>query len=171
MMFNKIPLFFVFLVFFCISSHHRVNGFTTQTLSSSAKAMGTKELSSLTTVLEKNLSPKRSNTILSAKKDKGESGLPEDPLAFFGPLRFIVPALFIGQIVFLATAQQVSGGDNLKLYGRLGNEYIRKSGGYDQSKGIFERQSITSAGQKIWFDNVLRDLENGGPVKPPIKKP
>jgi len=65
----------------------------------------------------------------------------------------------------------VSGNENLTIYGNEGNRYIRENGGYDMSKSIFERQGITSKGQQIWFNNVMRDLKNGGPVKPPIVEP
>lgn len=108
---------------------------------------------------------------LAASNEKDVSTV-EDPLAIFGPLRFIVPGLFIAQICFLAVAKETSGLDNLTLYGELGNVYIRQNGGYDvQNKNFFERQQITQRGQKIWLNNVLRDIQNGGPVKPPLSEP
>jgi len=88
-----------------------------------------------------------------------------------GPLRFTVPALFVGQILFLTAANLVCGLDNLTIYGELGNAYIRNNGGYDTSKPFLQRQGITSAGQKVWLNNVLRDLSNGGPVQPPLTEP
>mmetsp|Transcript_1419 Transcript_1419/g.3059 ORF Transcript_1419/g.3059 Transcript_1419/m.3059 type:complete len:174 (-) Transcript_1419:200-721(-) len=117
--------------------------------------------------------PSPSTTSLFAGSEKeGSSAFDEAIDALFqSPLPFVVPALFVGQIVFLATAKQVSGLDNLTVYGELGNAYIRRNGGYDQSKSFFERQAITSSGQKIWVENVLRDLQNGGPVTPPIDEP
>jgi len=113
-----------------------------------------------------------SPTVLSAKRSTdSDDDTPKDPTAFLGNFRLVVPALFLAQIVFLAVAQSISGADNLENYGNLGNQYIRENGGWDQSKGIFERQAITSAGQQIWFNNVIRDLKNGAPVYPPLTKP
>jgi len=88
-----------------------------------------------------------------------------------GPIAFVPGYLFIGQICFLIAANLSSGLDNLYLYGDLGNQYIRSHGGYDQSKSFLERQLITQQGQKVWLDNVVRDLQNGGPVTPPLSEP
>ena len=109
----------------------------------------------------------RAVVALRAKK-KNEPIIPMEKL---GPLPYLVPALFVGQICFLVVAKLVCGLDNLEEYGRLGNEYIRGNNGYDRSKSLLERQAITSAGQSIWFKNVFRDIQNGGPVKPPISEP
>uniref|UniRef100_A0A7S1FYY9 Uncharacterized protein n=1 Tax=Corethron hystrix TaxID=216773 RepID=A0A7S1FYY9_9STRA len=92
-----------------------------------------------------------STTNMYATKNKDvdrKEGQNDDPLAVFGPLRLIVPFLFLGQICFLAVAKQTSGLDALTQYGELGNAYIRRNGGYDQSRSFLERQRITSAGQK-----------------------
>ena len=88
-----------------------------------------------------------------------------------GPIWVAPGFLFIGQICFLIAANLTSGLDNLEVYGELGNRYIRANGGGDQSKGLLERQMITQKGQKVWFDNVVRDLQNGGPVTPPLTEP
>ena len=88
-----------------------------------------------------------------------------------GPIWVVPGFLFIGQICFLIAANLTSGLDNLTVYGDLGNEYIRANGGWDPSKGLLERQMITTQGQKVWFDNVVRDLQNGGPVTPPLTEP
>ena len=88
-----------------------------------------------------------------------------------GPIAFVPGYLFIGQICFLIAANLSSGLDNLYLYGDLGNQYIHSHGGYDQSKSFLERQLITQQGQKVWLDNVVRDLQNGGPVTPPLSEP
>lgn len=118
-------------------------------------------------------------TALAAKKKKKQQQQDDKPLNTgnpewfdkLGPLIFTVPALFVAQIVFLAVAKNTSGLDNLTLYGELGNTYIRANGGYNPEKTLLERNSITSAGQKIWINNVLRDLQNGGPVYPPLDRP
>jgi len=120
-----------------------------------------------------------SSSSLSARKKQpkdrssyeGPAYTVEDPTAFLGNFRFIVPALFLAQVVFLAAAQQTSGNENLDIYGNEGNAYIRSNGGYDMSKGIVERVGIQSKGQQIWYNNVFRDLKNGGPVYPPISEP
>mmetsp|Transcript_23128 Transcript_23128/g.35037 ORF Transcript_23128/g.35037 Transcript_23128/m.35037 type:complete len:162 (+) Transcript_23128:181-666(+) len=115
--------------------------------------------------------PHATSKSLTASNEKDASTV-EDPLTIFGPLRFIVPGLFVAQICFLAVAKETSGLDNLTLYGELGNVYIRQNGGYDlENKNFLERQQITQRGQKIWLNNVLRDIQNGGPVKPPLSEP
>lgn len=108
---------------------------------------------------------------LWAKQQKSaEKSQVNDPFTVFGPLRFIVPGLFVGQICFLVAAKLVCGLDNLEEYGRLGNAYIRANTDY-QTMPIMERYEVTKQGQQIWFKNVVRDLQNGGPVKPPITTP
>merc|ERR1711957_567872 len=79
----------------------------------------------------------------------------DDPFEKIGPIKFVIPLLFVAQIVFLTVANLTCGIDKLRIYGDLGNQYIRSNGGYDQQKSLLERQSITSQGQKIWLDNVL----------------
>lgn len=125
-------------------------------------------------------SPSSSSSSLSARpkrqpKERSSSSGPaytvEDPTAFLGNFRFVVPALFLAQIIFLAAAQLTSGNENLEIYGNKGNAYIRSNGGYDMSKSIFERVGIQSKGQQIWYNNVFRDLKNSGPVYPPISEP
>ena len=93
-----------------------------------------------------------------------------DPLIEkFGVLVAIPPALFVGQILFLTAANLVCGLENLEEYGRLGNQYIAENRNMEQS--IMKRYQIQTEGQKIWTNNVLRDLKNGGPVKPPLTSP
>ena len=108
---------------------------------------------------------------MSGSKDNEKVDRLGDFYKSLGPIAFIPGYLFVGQICFLIAAKLNSGLDNLYLYGDLGNQYIRSHGGYDQSKNLLERQLITQQGQKVWFDNVVRDLQHGGPMKPPLTEP
>ena len=73
------------------------------------------------------------------------------------------------QISFLVASNQVSGPDNLAEYGRIGTEYLKTNTDFSGPRG--EVMRIQSEAQQIWWNNVLRDLEAGRPVKPPITSP
>jgi len=135
--------------------------------------------SSSTTTTTTTSTSNTSKTALALAKKKGrpkvsEGGNPFEPdptQEALGPFLYVVPILTLLQISFLTAAKLTSGPDNLTLYGELGNAYIRTNNGYGPEKSLLERQSIASKGQSIWFKNVVRDLQNGGPVKPPIRDP
>lgn len=112
--------------------------------------------------------PSQTSPAIAAKKaGEEEESNPSVYENLVRPLYFLGPLGFVLQILFLVAANQVSGPDNLEEYGRLGNAYIRENTDYD-TMPIMERFAIQTRGQQIWYDNVLRDLKNGGPVKPPI---
>ena len=54
--------------------------------------------------------------------------------------------------------------------GELGNAYIREHTDY-KTMDRLTIMKIQGDGQQIWYNNVFRDLDNGGPVKPPIEAP
>ncbi|GMI31079.1 hypothetical protein TeGR_g9617 [Tetraparma gracilis] len=95
---------------------------------------------------------------------------PPGPLA---PLRWVPGILFCSQIFFLGWSQHISGDDNLKIYGEIGNKYIiaRTDRSPTSTQTLLERFAVTQEGQQIWLNNVFRDIDNGAPVKPPITSP
>ena len=101
-----------------------------------------------------------------AAKDESESAFG----AFLSKAQFLAPLGFVAQICFLVASNFASGPEALAEYGRLGNAYIRERTDYKTMPRttIFR---IQTEGQQIWWNNVLRDLENGRPVSPPIAEP
>ena len=84
-------------------------------------------------------------------------------------LQLLVPLGFVAQISFLVASNQISGPENLEEYGRIGTEYLKTNTDFAGPRG--EVMRIQSEAQQIWWNNVLRDLEAGKPVKPPITAP
>ena len=84
-------------------------------------------------------------------------------------LQLLVPLGFVAQISFLVASNQISGPENLEEYGRIGTEYLKTNTDFSGPRG--EVMRIQSEAQQIWWNNVLRDLEAGRPVKPPITSP
>ena len=84
-------------------------------------------------------------------------------------LQLLVPLGFVAQISFLVASNQISGPENLEEYGRIGTEYLKTNTDFSGPRG--EVMRIQSEAQQIWWNNVLRDLEAGKPVKPPITAP
>ena len=84
-------------------------------------------------------------------------------------LQLLVPLGFVAQISFLVASNQISGPENLEEYGRIGTEYLKTNTDFSGPRG--EVMRIQSEAQQIWWNNVLRDLEAGRPVKPPITQP
>ena len=84
-------------------------------------------------------------------------------------LQLLVPLGFVAQISFLVASNQISGPENLEEYGRIGTEYLKTNTDFSGPRG--EVMRIQSEAQQIWWNNVLRDLEAGRPVKPPITAP
>ena len=88
----------------------------------------------------------------------------------FGYFQFVVPLGFAAQICFLVAVDRVVGQDALGEYGRMGNDYIQANTDFKNMPRT-EIMRIQSAGQQIWWNNVVRSLENGGPKSPPLAEP
>mmetsp|Transcript_15009 Transcript_15009/g.44824 ORF Transcript_15009/g.44824 Transcript_15009/m.44824 type:complete len:162 (-) Transcript_15009:27-512(-) len=118
---------------------------------------------SLRSSAQHSLRPRRS-ALYASRDDEGPI------VGFFKVARFIFPLGFFLQVVFLITSQQVSGKEALAEYGRLGNQYITTNTDF-KNMNRMQIMQIQSDGQQIWWNNVLRDLDNGRPVTPPITTP
>lgn len=84
-------------------------------------------------------------------------------------LQFLVPLGFVAQISFLFASKMISGDAALEEYGRLGTEYLKTNTDFAGPRS--EIMKVQGEAQQIWWNNVLRDLEAGGPVTPPLKTP
>ena len=84
-------------------------------------------------------------------------------------LQFLVPLSFVAQISFLFASKMISGDEALAEYGRLGTEYLKTNTDFAGPRS--EIMKVQGEAQQIWLNNVLRDLEAGGPVTPPLKTP
>jgi len=103
----------------------------------------------------------------SNNKDPFAAGVKLEKVAF---VRFLIPLGFVAQILFLVAANAYSGLDGLTEYGDLGNAWIAEKTDF-KTMPRGEIMRIQGEGQQIWYNNVLRDLNNRGRVSPPLDAP